>query len=60
MKNRFGKKFLFYDLSNITPRPKGKQAQLDWLNSRKPLSTRIKEYNKKTYVTSHHKMLHLM
>ena len=38
---------LFYDLSNIMPRPKGKQAQLDWLNSRKPLSTRIKEYNKK-------------
>ena len=22
---------LFYDLSNIMPRPKGKQAQLDWM-----------------------------
>ncbi len=38
---------LFYDLSNLVPKPKGKQAHLDYLNSRKPLSIRIKEYNER-------------
>jgi len=41
---------LFYDLSNVSlwnPNKK-KEKVLDWLNSREPLSVRIKEYNKKS------------
>ena len=39
---------LFYDLSNlVSNKHNSKEAHLDYLNSRKPLSTRIKEYNEK-------------
>ena len=38
---------LFYDLSNLIDTRSSKQKHIDWLNSREPLSVRIKEYNEK-------------
>jgi len=38
-------KILFYDIKNIVPKPTRKDDILEWLNNRKPLSVRIKEYN---------------
>lgn len=41
---------LFYDLSNLklwNPNSK-KERILEWMNNRKPLSVRIKEYNKES------------
>jgi|TARA_B100000902_G_scaffold339440_1_gene341660 hypothetical protein len=39
---------LFYDITSVL-KPKTKKDEiLEWLNSRKPLSARIKDYNKKS------------
>ena len=38
---------LYYDLRNLLWNPNNKRDKiLEWLNSRKPLSVRIKEYKK--------------
>ena len=41
-------RILFYDIKNIVPKPKSNNHILEWLNSRKPLSVRIKEFNQST------------
>jgi len=44
-------KILFYDIEKLFRKPKSKKNEiLEWLNSRKPLSQRIREYNKKSYI----------
>jgi type I restriction-modification system DNA methylase subunit len=41
---------LFYDLSNLKlwNSNSNRERILEWMNNRKPLSVRIKEYNKKS------------
>ncbi len=44
-------KILFYDIEKLIWKPISKREQiLKWLNSRKPLSQRIREYNRNTYI----------
>lgn len=44
-------KILFYDVKKLFWNPNSKKDKiLEWLNSRKPLSQRIREYNKKSYI----------
>ena len=44
-------KILFYDVRVLFWNPKSKKDKvLEWLKSRKPLSQRIRDYNKKSYI----------